>query len=93
MINLLGAFDLWRIVREVLVYGECEYKAATLIHALVRFDRECKIKDVIGIGKGSLHRAAERQFVQIYQAAQSASATRCKAIDLPYRVVRAVAQL
>lgn len=59
MINLLSAFDLWRVMREVLVYCEREYKAATLIHALVRFDRKCKIKDVVRIRKCGLHRAAQ----------------------------------
>ena len=59
MVNLLGTFDLWRVVREVLVDCECEQKAAALVHALVWLDRKGKIEDIIRVRKGRLHRAAK----------------------------------
>ena len=59
MVNLLGTFDLRRVVREVLVDCECEDKAAALVHALVRLDRKGKVEDIIRVRKGRLHRAAK----------------------------------
>ena len=38
MVNLLGAFDLWRVVREILVDGEAEVEPSALVHSLVRLD-------------------------------------------------------
>lgn len=38
MINLLGAFHLWWIVRKVLVDLEIEIERAALVHALIGLD-------------------------------------------------------
>jgi len=38
MVNLLGALDLWRVVREILVDGEAEVEPSALIHSLVWID-------------------------------------------------------
>ena len=38
MVNLLGAFDLWRVVWEILVDGEAEVEPSALVHSLVRLD-------------------------------------------------------
>ena len=51
MIDLLCAFDLGRIMREVLVDGKAKVEDTTLIHALVGFD-----------GQG---RAAEGEFLKV----------------------------
>lgn len=62
MIDLLCAFDLWRIVREVLVDGEVETEAAAFVHSLIRFDGQGKVQDIIGVWKGCFHSAAESAF-------------------------------
>lgn len=49
----------------VIIHGECEDKAASFIHALVRFDRKSKVQDIIGIREGGLHGTAEGQFSEI----------------------------
>ena len=38
VVNFLGAFDLWRVVREILVDGETEVEPSALVHSLVRLD-------------------------------------------------------
>lgn len=65
MIDLLGAFDLGWIVREVLVDGEVEDEAAALVHAFIRFDGESEVEDVVGVGKGGLHGRSQGQFAEI----------------------------
>lgn len=62
MIDLLCAFDLWRIVREVLVDGEVEMEAAAFVHSLIRFDGQSKVQDIIGIWERCFHSAAKSAF-------------------------------
>ncbi len=61
MVDLLRAFDFGRIVREVLVYDEVEAERAPFVHALVRFDCEVEVENVIGVWEFELHGAAQRK--------------------------------
>ena len=62
MIDLLCALALGRVVREVLVDGEVEVEAAALVHSFVRLDGQSEVQDIIGVGEGGFHRAAEGAF-------------------------------
>lgn len=65
MIDLLRALHLGRVMREVLVNTEVEMERATLVHALVGLDRKRKVEDIVGVREMHLHRASERQLLQI----------------------------
>lgn len=65
MVYFLRAFDLWRVVGEVLVDGEGEVKRAALVHSLVRLDCQREIKDVVWVRKGHFHRVPERELLQV----------------------------
>lgn len=52
-------------MREVLVDGEVEVENATLVHALIRFDAQGEVKDIVGVGKGHFHRVTESQLLKI----------------------------
>ena len=58
MIDLLRALDLGRIMREVLVDGEGEGESPAFVHALVGFDRQREVEDVVGVGESHFHGAA-----------------------------------
>ena len=49
MVDLLRAFDLRRIVWEVLVDREIEVEAAAFVHSFVRFDGQGEVQDIIGV--------------------------------------------
>lgn len=66
MIDLLGAFHLWRVVREILVDLEGESKASSRVHALIGLDGEGEVEDVVGVGEFSAHRRPEGEFAEIY---------------------------
>lgn len=65
MVDLLHALHLGRIVREVLVDGECECECSGAVHAFVGLDGEDEVLDVVGVGEGHFHRAAQRELGQI----------------------------
>lgn len=62
MIDLLCALNLRRVMWEILVNGEVEVEAAAFVHSLVRFDGEGEVQDIIGVGEGCFHSAAESAF-------------------------------
>ena len=62
MIDLLRTFDLRRVVREILVDGEVEVETAAFIHSFIRLDGQGEVEDIIGVGEGGFHCAAERPF-------------------------------
>ena len=62
MIDLLCAFDLRRVMWEILVDGEVEVETAALVHSFVRFDSEGEVQDIIGVREGCFHSAAESAF-------------------------------
>lgn len=65
MVDLLRALDLGRIMREVLVDREIEVEGAALVHALVGLDGEDEVEDVVRVGEGHFHRAAEGELVEV----------------------------
>ena len=62
MIDLLRAFHFRRVVREVLVDGEVETKAPSLVHSFVGLNCQGKIEDVVGVGERGFHCASEGAF-------------------------------
>ena len=52
-------------MREVLVDGKAKVEDTTLVHALVGFDGQVEVEDVVGVWKGHFHRAAEGEFLKI----------------------------
>jgi len=69
VVDLLQALDLGRVVGEILVDGEGEVEGAGLVHALVGLDGEGEVEDVVRVGKAHLHRAAERELLQVWRDA------------------------
>ena len=65
MIDLLRAFDFWRLVREALRDGECKEEASTFVHPLVRLDRQGEVESIIGIRKVGFHGTWESQLREI----------------------------
>ena len=65
MVDFLRALDLGRVVGEVLVHGEAEVEDATFVHALVRFNGQGEVEDVIGVGEGHFHRVSKGKFLQV----------------------------
>lgn len=57
----------------IIVHGECEDKATTFVHALVRLDCESKVQDVVGVGEGGLHGTTEGEFSEIWVDCQQNS--------------------
>jgi len=66
VVDFLHTLDLWRIVREVLVDGEAEGEGAGGVHAFVGVDGEGEVEDVVGVGKGGAHCAAEGELGEVY---------------------------
>ena len=62
MIDLLCAFDLRRVVWEVLVDGKIEVEAAAFVHSFIRFDSQGEVENIIGVGEGCFHGTAESAF-------------------------------
>lgn len=62
MIDFLRALHLRRIVGEVLIDREVEVKRSTLVHALIRFDRQGEVENIIWVGERGFHRFAECAF-------------------------------
>ena len=58
MVDLLFAFDFWRLMREVLVDGEGEVEDAAFVQAVVGCQGEDEVEDVVGIREVRFHRAA-----------------------------------
>lgn len=65
MINFLRTLDLRRIMREVLINREGEVEDAAFVHSLVGLDGKCEVKDVVGVGEGHFHGAAEGEFLEV----------------------------
>lgn len=65
MIDLLRAFNFGGIMGEVLIDSEAKVEDTTLIHALVRFDGQGEVKDVIGVREGHFHRTSECEFLEV----------------------------
>jgi hypothetical protein len=65
MIDLLCTLHLGWVVRKILVDGECEYKAPSFVHALVRLDSKSEIENVVTVWEVDAHRRSEGQFVEI----------------------------
>ena len=59
MIDLLRAFHFRRVVWEVLVDGEVEMKAPSLVHSFVGLNCEGEVEDVVGVGERGFHCASE----------------------------------
>ena len=68
MVDLLGAFDLRRVVGEVLVDDEAEVEDAVLVHALIRVDGQGEVEDVVRVGKVCLHGGTEGELRQVCDA-------------------------
>lgn len=51
---------------EILVNGEGKCEDATLVHALIRLDRQGEVEDIIRVGKGHFHCTAEGEFLKVY---------------------------
>ena len=62
MVDLLFAFDFWRVMREILVDDKVEVKGASSIHSFIRLDGEGEIQDIIWVWERSLHRPTEGAF-------------------------------
>ena len=60
MINLLHAFHLRWVMREILIDREGKAECSALVHALVGLDREGEVEDVVCVREVRLHCAAER---------------------------------
>lgn len=58
MIDLLRAFDLGRVMREILVDGKSKVKRSGLVETLVRLDRKREVENIIGIGEFGAHGAS-----------------------------------
>jgi len=67
MVDLLRAFNLWRIMRKVLVDGEGEVKASPFVHAFIGLDRQRKVEDIVGIRKLGAPGFARFQLFKIYR--------------------------
>lgn len=52
---------------EVLVDGKAKVEDTTLIHALVGFDGQGEVKDVVGVWERHFHRAAEGKFLKVWR--------------------------
>ena len=52
-------------MREVLVDGKAKVEDTTLIHALVGFDGQGEVEDVVGVWERHFHRAAEGEFLKV----------------------------
>lgn len=65
MVDLLHAFDLWRVMREVLIDSEGEVKETTLVHALIGLDGQSEVENVIGVREGHFHGISEGELMQI----------------------------
>lgn len=65
VVDLLRAFDLGRVVGEVLVDCEAEDEAAAFVHTLVGIDGQSEVKDVVGVGKVRLHCCTQRELFEI----------------------------
>jgi len=65
MIDLLGAFDLGRVMWEVLIDRETEVEYTTLVHALVRFNSKSEVENVVRIGKGHFHCVSEGELLKV----------------------------
>lgn len=59
VVDLLRALDLWRLVWEILTDVECKVEDAALVHALVGCDAQVEVQDVVGVGEGGCHGAAQ----------------------------------
>lgn len=77
MIDLLRAFDLGRIMWEILVDGKVEVERSSLVHAFVGLDGQREVQDIVRVGKRGLHRFAERpfQFREVYSVGQGSAET------------------
>lgn len=65
MVDLLCAFDLWWIVRKVLVDRKSEVEASARVHALIRLDGEVKVQDIVWIWKLRTPCLARLQLVKV----------------------------
>ena len=65
VVDLLGAFHFGRVVREILVDDKGEVEGAAAVHALVGLDGEGEVEDVVGVGEGGAHGAAEGELGEI----------------------------
>lgn len=65
VVDLLRAFDLGRVVGEVLIDRKAEVEAAAFVHSLVRVDGECEVEDVVGVCKVCFHRCTEGKLFEI----------------------------
>lgn len=65
MVDLLITFYFGRVMWEVLVNCKVKRKCAGLVHALVWFDDEHKVQDIVGVGEGHFHGGAEGQFCEV----------------------------
>ncbi len=56
-------------MREILIDSEFEIECTALVHSFVRLDRESEVEDVVGVGEGGFHSAAECafEFCQIWE--------------------------
>ena len=66
MVNLLRTLDFWRIMREILVHSKGEVEDAAFVHSLVGLDGKREVEDVVGVGEGHFHGAAEGEFLEVY---------------------------
>lgn len=58
-------------MREVLVNGEGEVEDAAFVHSLVGLDGECEVEDIVGVGEGHFHGAAEGEFLEVWPSPSS----------------------
>lgn len=63
MVDLLRALDFRWVVGEILIDRETEVEYATLVHALVRFDGESEIEDIVWVREGHFHCTSEGKFL------------------------------
>lgn len=52
-------------MREVLVHGKGEVEDAAFVHSLVGLDGKREVEDVVGVGEGHFHGAAEGEFLEV----------------------------
>jgi hypothetical protein len=57
VVYLLRTFDLRRLMGETLTDREREVESATFVHAFIRFDCECEVERIVGVGEVGFHGA------------------------------------